>query len=84
MMQVFEYYNNHHMKKAFESAFGCVTCLPGCFTMYRILNDDGKPLLADDHVYGGSVPSYLSSIFVLYTTNAAHIFFYAFYCSSPS
>ena len=51
MMQVFEYYNNHHMKKAFESAFGCVTCLPGCFTMYRILNDDGKPLLADDHVY---------------------------------
>jgi hypothetical protein len=20
------------MKKAFESAFGCVTCLPGCFT----------------------------------------------------
>jgi len=51
MMQVFEYYNNHHMKKGFESAFGCVTCLPGCFTMYRILNDDGKPLLADDHVY---------------------------------
>jgi chitin synthase len=51
MFQVFEYYNNHHMKKAFESAFGCVTCLPGCFTMYRILNDDGKPLLADDHVY---------------------------------
>jgi len=51
MMQVFEYYNNHHMKKAFESSFGCVTCLPGCFTMYRILNDDGKPLLADDHVY---------------------------------
>eukprot|EP00804_Cyclotella_cryptica_P030102 CCRYP_009519-RA/>CCRYP_009519-RA protein AED:0.07 eAED:0.07 QI:508/0.5/0.33/1/0.5/0.66/3/0/1145 len=51
MMQVFEYYNNHHMKKGFESAFGCVTCLPGCFSMYRILNDDGKPLLADDHVY---------------------------------
>ena len=51
MMQVFEYYNNHHMKKGFESSFGCVTCLPGCFTMYRILNDDGKPLLADDHVY---------------------------------
>mmetsp|Transcript_30598 Transcript_30598/g.58666 ORF Transcript_30598/g.58666 Transcript_30598/m.58666 type:complete len:1184 (-) Transcript_30598:72-3623(-) len=51
MFQVFEYYNNHHMKKAFESAFGCVTCLPGCFTMYRIINDDGKPLLADDHVF---------------------------------
>jgi hypothetical protein len=32
MIQVFEYYTNHHMKKAFESVFGCVTCLPGCFT----------------------------------------------------
>jgi chitin synthase len=32
MIQVFEYYINHHMKKAFESVFGCVTCLPGCFT----------------------------------------------------
>ena len=35
MIQVFEYYNAHHLKKAFEAAFGCVTCLPGCFTMYR-------------------------------------------------
>jgi chitin synthase len=34
MIQVFEYYSSHHMKKAFESVFGCVTCLPGCFTMY--------------------------------------------------
>jgi hypothetical protein len=33
-MQVFEYYSSHHLKKAFESVFGCVTCLPGCFTMY--------------------------------------------------
>ena len=33
MIQVFEYYSSHHMKKAFESVFGCVTCLPGCFTM---------------------------------------------------
>ena len=30
--QVFEYYTNHHIKKAFESVFGTVTCLPGCFT----------------------------------------------------
>lgn len=36
MIQVFEYYSSHHFKKAFESAFGCVTCLPGCFTMYRL------------------------------------------------
>ncbi|KIM47653.1 glycosyltransferase family 2 protein [Hebeloma cylindrosporum] len=36
MMQVFEYYISHHMTKAFESMFGGVTCLPGCFSMYRI------------------------------------------------
>jgi len=47
---VFEYYNAHHLKKAFEAAFGCVTCLPGCFTMYRIIADDGTPLLPADPV----------------------------------
>jgi chitin synthase len=50
MIQVFEYYNSHHLKKAFEAAFGCVTCLPGCFTMYRIIADDGTPLLPGDNV----------------------------------
>ena len=35
-IQVFEYYLSHHMHKAFESVFGCVTCLPGCFSMLRI------------------------------------------------
>ncbi|KAJ3057396.1 hypothetical protein HK097_007575 [Rhizophlyctis rosea] len=35
-MQVFEYYISHHLGKAFESVFGGVTCLPGCFCMYRI------------------------------------------------
>ncbi|KAL1919641.1 uncharacterized protein VTP21DRAFT_1572 [Calcarisporiella thermophila] len=35
-IQVFEYYINHHYAKAFESVFGGVTCLPGCFCMYRI------------------------------------------------
>jgi len=50
MIQVFEYYNSHHLKKAFEAAFGCVTCLPGCFTMYRIIADDGTPLLPGDGV----------------------------------
>jgi chitin synthase len=33
MIQVYEYFSSHHLKKAFESLFGCVTCLPGCFTM---------------------------------------------------
>ncbi|KAK9759373.1 hypothetical protein K7432_017741 [Basidiobolus ranarum] len=36
MIQVFEYYISHHLNKAFESIFGGVTCLPGCFCMYRI------------------------------------------------
>ncbi|KAI8924760.1 chitin synthase-domain-containing protein [Entophlyctis helioformis] len=35
-IQVFEYYLSHHLNKAFESIFGGVTCLPGCFCMYRI------------------------------------------------
>ncbi|TBU06444.1 chitin synthase [Hamiltosporidium magnivora] len=36
MIQVFEYYISHHLSKSFESVFGGVTCLPGCFCMYRI------------------------------------------------
>lgn len=36
MIQVYEYYISHFLSKAFESLFGTVTCLPGCFCMYRI------------------------------------------------
>lgn len=36
VMQVYEYYVNHHLNKAFESIFSSVTCLPGCFSIYRI------------------------------------------------
>ncbi|EGF83568.1 hypothetical protein BATDEDRAFT_8502, partial [Batrachochytrium dendrobatidis JAM81] len=36
MIQVYEYFISHHLSKAFESLFGSVTCLPGCFSMYRI------------------------------------------------
>ncbi|KAJ9055454.1 hypothetical protein DSO57_1003951 [Entomophthora muscae] len=35
-IQVFEYYISHHLGKGFESVFGGVTCLPGCFCMYRL------------------------------------------------
>ncbi|KAI1166885.1 glycosyltransferase family 2 protein [Nemania serpens] len=35
-IQVFEYFISHHQSKSFESVFGGVTCLPGCFCMYRI------------------------------------------------
>ncbi|CAJ0834462.1 895_t:CDS:2 [Entrophospora sp. SA101] len=30
-IQVFECYISHHVGKGFESVFGGVTCLPGCF-----------------------------------------------------
>ncbi|KAF2402086.1 chitin synthase, partial [Trichodelitschia bisporula] len=51
MIQVYEYYISHHLAKAFESLFGSVTCLPGCFCMYRLRTEDKhKPLLISDQV----------------------------------
>ncbi|KAG2206294.1 hypothetical protein INT47_007308 [Mucor saturninus] len=55
MMQVFEYYISHHQSKAFESIFGGVTCLPGCFCMYRIKAPKGPdgywvPILANPDI----------------------------------
>ncbi|EGD88673.1 hypothetical protein H112_03593 [Trichophyton rubrum D6] len=51
MIQVYEYYISHNLTKAFESLFGSVTCLPGCFTMYRIrAADTGKPLFVSKEV----------------------------------
>ncbi|RKP05092.1 chitin synthase-domain-containing protein, partial [Thamnocephalis sphaerospora] len=52
---VFEYYISHHMSKAFESVFGGVTCLPGCFCMYRIKAPKGPngfhvPILANPDI----------------------------------
>ena len=55
MIQVFEYYISHHQTKAFESMWGGVTCLPGCFSMYRIKAPKGPdgywvPILANPDV----------------------------------
>lgn len=53
MIQVYEYYISHHLAKAFESLFGSVTCLPGCFCMYRLRTaDKGRPLIISDKVIG--------------------------------
>lgn len=54
-IQVFEYYISHHQAKAFESIFGGVTCLPGCFSMYRIKSPKGSngywvPILANPDI----------------------------------
>ena len=44
--KVYEYYISHHLTKAFESLFGSVTCLPGCFSVYRIRTaDKGRPVI---------------------------------------
>ena len=55
MIQVFEYFISHHLSKSFESVFGGVTCLPGCFCMYRIKSPKGGqnywvPILANPDV----------------------------------
>ncbi|KAJ6481577.1 glycosyltransferase family 2 protein [Mycena vitilis] len=51
MMQVYEYFISHNMAKAFESLFGSVTCLPGCFTLYRLrTSDTHKPLLISNQL----------------------------------
>ncbi|KAK9320698.1 chitin synthase-domain-containing protein [Lipomyces orientalis] len=54
MMQVYEYYISHNLAKAFESLFGSVTCLPGCFSMYRVRTaNSGKPLFVSNSVVQG-------------------------------
>ncbi|KAJ2656310.1 hypothetical protein IWW48_005101 [Coemansia sp. RSA 1200] len=50
MIQVYEYFISHHMAKAFESLFGSVTCLPGCFCMYRLRTSRGLPLIVSKNV----------------------------------
>ncbi|KAM5348466.1 hypothetical protein ACJ41O_008290 [Fusarium nematophilum] len=51
MIQVYEYWISHNLSKAFESLFGSVTCLPGCFSMYRIrAAETGKPLFVSKDV----------------------------------
>lgn len=51
MIQVYEYYISHHLSKAFESLFGSVTCLPGCFSLYRIRTaDKGRPIIISNRI----------------------------------
>ena len=70
-IQVYEYFISHHMAKAFESVFGGVTCLPGCFSMYRLkarkLSDyDWVPLI----VHPDIVREYSQSeVFTLHQKN---------------
>lgn len=53
MIQVYEYFISHHLTKAFESLFGSVTCLPGCFSLYRLRSPyKCKPLIISNEVIG--------------------------------
>ncbi|KAI8977542.1 chitin synthase-domain-containing protein [Mycotypha africana] len=51
MIQVYEYYISHYLAKSFESLFGSVTCLPGCFCMYRVRTPvKNEPLIISPNV----------------------------------
>lgn len=51
MVQVYEYFISHHLTKAFESIFGSVTCLPGCFSLYRLRTAKKfKPLIMSNDI----------------------------------
>jgi len=71
MIQVYEYFISHNLAKAFESLFGSVTCLPGCFSMYRIrAAETGKPLFVSREV----VESYAENrVDTLHMKNLLHL-----------
>ncbi|ORY46363.1 hypothetical protein BCR33DRAFT_715478 [Rhizoclosmatium globosum] len=50
MIQVYEYFISHHLSKQFESVFGSVTCLPGCFSMFRIRSSNKTAYLISNDV----------------------------------
>jgi chitin synthase len=71
MIQVYEYYISHNLTKAFESLFGSVTCLPGCFSMYRIrAAETGKPLFVSKEVVEGYS---VNRVDTLHTKNLLHL-----------
>jgi chitin synthase len=71
MIQVYEYFISHHLAKSFESLFGTVTCLPGCFCMYRMRSAvKNVPLL----VSNGVLADYSeNNVNTLHTKNLLHL-----------
>ncbi|RUP30296.1 chitin synthase, partial [Jimgerdemannia flammicorona] len=71
MIQVYEYYISHHLSKAFESLFGSVTCLPGCFCMYRIRTPTkSTPLIISNKVIGDYQDNHVDT---LHKKNLLHL-----------
>lgn len=71
MLQVYEYFISHYMAKAFESLFGSVTCLPGCFSIFRIRTPDThRPLFIANAI----VDEYSENrVDTLHTKNLLHL-----------
>lgn len=71
MMQVYEYYISHNLVKAFESLFGSVTCLPGCFSLYRVFDAiTGKPVFVSHPIVNGYAENRVDT---LHTKNLLHL-----------
>jgi chitin synthase len=50
-IQVYEYYIPHHLSKVIENLFGLVSCLPECFSLYRIRTaDKGRPIIISNRI----------------------------------
>ncbi|KAJ1718913.1 hypothetical protein LPJ53_006219, partial [Coemansia erecta] len=62
MIQVYEYFISHHMVKAFESLFGSVTCLPGCFCMYCLYTAQGMALVISKNVVKGYSENHVDTL----------------------
>lgn len=71
LLQVYEYFISHFLAKAFESLFGSVTCLPGCFSMFRIRTPDThKPLFVANSVLEEYAENRVDT---LHTKNLLHL-----------
>lgn len=74
-IQVYEYFINHNLNKAFESVFKSVTCLPGCFSLFRIKSNpigqyNPKPYLVDDRILE---QYFVTKVDTLHTKSLLHL-----------
>jgi chitin synthase len=78
-IQVYEYFISHHLAKAFESLFGTVTCLPGCFTMYRIRSPTKNvPLFASPSILADYAENNVDTLHVKNLLHLGEVNFYSF------
>ncbi len=76
-IQVYEYWISYNLNKAFESCFGGVSCLPGCFSIFRIKfvshrhpNELQKPGIIDDRILTAYANRNVNN---LHTKNLLHL-----------